>query len=400
MRNIFRNLLLLKKLNMVMLISTGLLLIGSVFFIYSACFIREGQDVQPFWVRQIVWICIGLMCYVFFAVIDYQWLLRYSVWGYIVCLALLVIVLIIGIEKHGAQSWLEPFGESGPKVQPSELTKLVMIAFLARMLSRPGVDYSRIKPLIVSIVAVVVPFVLILVQPDLGTAIVFAPMVFIIMLAGGLSLRYLSAIVAVALVSVGLLIGSLVIPVKLGASPEVPEKILQAIGFKDHQVGRVIVFLNLKKDPMGSEYNKIQSQIAVGSGGMWGKGFRNGTQNILGFLPRSIAPTDFIYSVIAEEKGFFGSITVLILFGSIIVSGMRTALAARDKTGRLLCVGVVALIFCHVFINMAMTIGLMPITGLPLPFLSYGGSFMVVMMSAMGIMQSVYIRSQRMTIFR
>jgi rod shape determining protein RodA len=139
----------------------------------------------------------------------------------------------------------------------------------------------------------------------------------------------------------------------------------------------------------------MQSEISVGSGGLTGKGFLKGTQNILGFLPRSVAPTDFIYAVIAEERGFVGSAVVLGLFAVVILCGTLAAVNSGNTLGRLLCMGVVAMIFCHVFINIAMTVGLAPIVGVPLPFVSYGGSFMVVMMSALGIVQSVHIRSQR-----
>jgi len=135
------------------------------------------------------------------------------------------------------------------------------------------------------------------------------------------------------------------------------------LGMDDYQKERIRVFLNPERDPLGAGWNKIQSEIAVGSGGFWGKGYMKGTQNILGFLPRVVAPTDFIYSVIAEESGFVGSLAVLVLFGIVVVSGLRTALLTRDKLGRLLATGVVTILFAHVFVNIAMTVGLMPITG-------------------------------------
>ncbi|MCZ7591517.1 MAG: FtsW/RodA/SpoVE family cell cycle protein [Kiritimatiellae bacterium] len=135
--------------------------------------------------------------------------------------------------------------------------------------------------------------------------------------------------------------------------------------------------------------------MAVGSGGLAGKGYMMGTQNILGFLPRTVAPTDFIFSVIAEEKGFVGSVSLLMLFVALVTCGLRASLASRDKLGRLLAVGVVTLLFSHMFVNMAMTVGLMPITGLPLPLVSYGGSFMVCTMAGLGMVQSVYVRRIR-----
>ena len=143
---------------------------------------------------------------------------------------------------------------------------------------------------------------------------------------------------------------------------------------------------------MGSGWNKRQSEIAVGSGGLTGKGFLNGTQNILGFLPRTVAPTDFIFSVISEERGFAGSMAVVLLYGVLVVCGFYAAMVARDKMGRVLCVGIVTMIFTHAFVNMAMTIGVLPVVGIPLPLVSYGGTFMVITLFALGLIQSVYVR--------
>jgi rod shape determining protein RodA len=220
------------------------------------------------------------------------------------------------------------------------------------------------------------------------------------MFVAGSPFRYLGSLAAVGVTMVALLLAALFLPARFGADEAKQQRIRGLTGLSDYQCGRIEVFFHPEKDPLGAGWNKRQSEIAVGSGGMWGKGYLHGTQNILGFLPRSVAPTDFIYSVIAEEKGFAGSLTVLVLFAFLLMLGMMAALRTRDAMGRLLCVGVASLFFCHVFINIAMTVGLMPITGLPLPLLSYGGSFMVIMMSALGIVQSVYIRSHRRDAFR
>jgi rod shape determining protein RodA len=150
--------------------------------------------------------------------------------------------------------------------------------------------------------------------------------------------------------------------------------------------------LNPDSDPMGAGWNKRQSEIAVGSGGLVGKGFRKGTQNMLGFLPKTVAPTDFIFSVITEEMGFMGSALILGAFAVLILGGLQAAMAGNDRFGRLLCVGVIAMLFSHVVVNVSMTIGLMPVTGLPLPLISYGGTFMVSILAALGMAQSVYIR--------
>jgi rod shape determining protein RodA len=220
-------------------------------------------------------------------------------------------------------------------------------------------------------------------------------MTFVMMYGAGVPLRMLGVMAAIALVALGCVLGAVFLPAKLGAEPELQAKIMAMTGLSDYQRNRIMVFFKADEDPLGAGWNKLQSEIAVGSGGLWGKGFRNGTQNILGFLPRTVAPNDFIYSVIAEETGFMGSMGLFALFGMVFWGGMRAAMSARDKLGRLLCVGIVAMLFSHVFINIAMTVGLMPITGLPLPLLSYGGSFTLVVMSALGLMQSVHIRSRR-----
>jgi rod shape determining protein RodA len=204
----------------------------------------------------------------------------------------------------------------------------------------------------------------------------------------------LVSLVVVGVAAVSILLGALFLPARLNANEATQKKVMKVVGLSGYHKDRIKVFMNMDVDPLGAGWNKLQSKMAVGSGGTWGKGFRKGTQNILGFLPPSVSPTDFIYSVIAEEKGFAGSTVVLLLFGVLITVGLLAAMMSRDKFGRVLCAGVIAMLFCHVFINIAMTVGIMPIIGVPLPLLSYGGSFMIVMMAVLGITQSVYIRSQ------
>jgi rod shape determining protein RodA len=369
-----------------------LLLIIGVLFIYSACYISEGLEVQSYYKKQILWAFVGLLSYIFFSLFDYRRFRRIAVWLYAVCLVLLVMVLMFGVTRYGATRWLMILGVN---VQPSELMKIGVLILLARIFSTPSVNMKDLRVFLFSLFIVFVPFALIKMQPDLGTAIILFPVTFVMMFVGGVPLRYLGVIVALGVACVALLLGLLVLPEKMGASEERQAAILNTIGLKDHQKRRILVFLNLDKDPLGSGWNKKQSKIAVGSGGAWGKGYCKGKQNILGFLPRSVAPTDFIYSVIAEEKGFMGSVIVLLLYGTIIGFGMLGAIIARDRMGRLLCAGVVTMLFTHVFVNIAMTVGLMPITGLPLPLLSYGGTFMVVVMSSLGIVQSVFVRSRR-----
>ena len=390
----------LRRSNWLMTLPVVILLVAGVLFVYSSCYVGDDQAVRPLYERQIVWTIAGLSAYLAFALYDFRRFKRISGWLYGMALALLVAVLLIGRTIYGAKRWLMLFGENGIGIQPSEIAKLSMIVLLAHRLSESGRNLASPREVVMALGMVALPVGLIMKQPDLGTALVFVPTAFIMMFVAGIPFRYLGSLAALGIAMVALLLASLFLPARFDASEETQARIQRLTGLSDYQRGRIEVFFHPDKDPLGAGWNKRQSEIAVGSGGLWGKGYLQGTQNILGFLPRSVAPTDFIYSVIAEEKGFFGSLMVLALFGVVLVFGMMTALRTRDAMGRLLCVGVVSLVFCHVFINIAMTVGLMPITGLPLPLLSYGGSFMVIMMSALGIIQSVHIRSHRRDAFR
>jgi rod shape determining protein RodA len=240
--------------------------------------------------------------------------------------------------------------------------------------------------------AAVLPMLLILKQPDMGTALTFLPVLLAVMFAAGVPVRTITMFLLIGGLLAVVVISAVLLPPRLGMDEQQHRQIMSQAGISPYQRERILVFFDSQRDPLGSGWNKAQSQIAVGSGGLFGKGFLRGTQNILGFLPRTVTPTDFVFSVIAEEKGFAGAMVTLALFGVLIYGGMRAAVVAGDKMGKLLCVGIIAMLFCHIFINIAMTMGLMPITGIPLPFLSYGGTFMVSTMSALGIVQSVYIR--------
>ncbi|MBA4388690.1 MAG: rod shape-determining protein RodA [Verrucomicrobia bacterium] len=384
----------LKRLNWVMVVAIGILLIIGVCFIYSARFVIEERSLGVHrYVKQIGWIGLGITVYAALAMFDYRRLGRFSWWLYGIALVLLVAVLIpgVGIKMYGAQRWLWFFGFM---LQPSELAKFAAVFVLASMLERSGEHFGSWKSVAVVLGVVAVPVALIIKEPDLGTSLVFLPTAFVMMFVAGVPLRILGTLAGAGVLMVGIVLGALFLPDKLGFSEAKKEKIEKMVRLSSYQKDRIMVYFRSDVDPLGAGWNKMQSEIAVGSGGMTGKGFLKGTQNMLGFLPRSVTPTDFIFSVIAEETGFVGSAVLLFLYGTIMLCGLHTALHARDKYGRLLCAGFVAMLFCHVFINMAMTIGIMPITGIPLPLLSYGGSFMVIVMSALGVIQSVYVHSK------
>lgn len=376
------------------------LLVLGVLFVYSACYVSDEAEMKPLYLRQMLWMAVGIVCYAGFALLDFRRLRQYS-WGiYGTSVGLLAAVLLIGRTVYGAKRWLMIFGDSGFGIQPSEFAKLTTIVLLASRLSQT--DRNLKKPIEVAMLLLLValPMGLIVLQPDLGTALVFVPTAMVLMFVAGVPFRYVGTLAGLGAGMGSAVLAALFLPAMLGASERLQERIAVLSGLSEYQRDRIEVFFHPEKDPLGAGWNKRQSEIAVGSGGLRGKGYLQGTQNILGFLPRSVAPTDFIYSVVAEEKGFMGSVLVLVLFSVTIVTGMMTALSTLDPLGRLLCVGITTLLFFHVFINIAMTVGIMPITGLPLPLLSYGGTFMVMTMSALGIIQSVYIRGDRRVTYR
>jgi rod shape determining protein RodA len=346
------------------------LLVAGVFFIYSASYRDTNTPVSDFYQKQMIWMLIGLVAYFVFSIVDYHRLRDISWPVYLVSTILLVLVLFIGYKIHGARRW---FKVPGMLLQPSEFAKVTVILVLARFLGHPGRLMKDPKNMFRALLIMGIPFILIVKEPDLGTAMVLVPIVFIMLFVAGVPVKYLAMIG---------LAGLMLLPVGW-------------FGLGDYQKERILVFFDPGRDPLGAGWNKLQSEIAVGSGGLTGKGYLNGTQNVLGFLPYDVAPTDFIFSVIAEETGFVGAIFVLALYAALLTAGVRAALGAREKFGRLLAIGVMTLVFSHVLVNVAMTIGLMPITGLPLPLISYGGSFMLSTMVSLGMVQSVYIRRVR-----
>ncbi len=361
---------LLKRFDWLFLAAIFVLMGIGVAFIYSASARTEEALQATKAGMQIVWVAVGLIAFFAVTLIDYEQVSE-TAWGfYIVTIILLALVLVIGKKVYGAYRWLNLFGF---KLQPSELAKLSVIVVLARFLTEPNRNMESPKTLFQVLAIVGIPSLFILKQPDLGTTMTLIPVAIVLLFVAGIPVRYLVILGVIGLVAM------------------VPAWF--ALG--DYQRERLLVFVDSSRDPLGAGWNKMQSEIAVGSGGLTGKGYLMGTQNILGFLPRTVAPTDFIFSVIAEEMGFVGSATLLSLFAVLILGGVRAAHCARDKMGRLMAVGVVTLLFSHVFVNMAMTVGLMPITGIPLPLISYGGSFMVCMMAALGLVQSVYVRRER-----
>ena len=364
------------------------LMVVGVVFVYSANSIRESAKLRELYKDQAVMAGIGVAIGFALSQINYRWILRFRWFAYGGTLALLIAVLFMGRVEMGARRWV--FG-----IQPSEFAKLAIIILLASYLGREGARQD-IWELLLAGFLTVVPMGLILLQPDLGTTLVFLPVTACMLFAAKTATKTLLAIIALGILFIVVVFGSIV----LKGNPKTPPPVQKACAIvlsplDDYQQRRLLDFVYPDHDPMGSSWNLRQSRIAIGSGGKWGKGLLKGDQNILGYIPSQVSANDFIFSVLAEEKGFAGSVFVLLCFGGLILSMMSVAAVAPDGPGRLLCVGVSALIFCHAFINIGMTIGVMPVTGLPLPFLSYGRTFMLTVAIAVGLVQSVAVQSMR-----
>jgi len=359
------------------LLVAGLLGAGLT-FIYSASWRGEETGIVGAWFsKQIWWAALGAGGALTLAATDYKFWIRHAGWLYLASLVLLALVFVPGIGRkvYGAYRWLVILGVP---VQPSEFAKVTTVLLLARVLASPVLQRRSFGTVLLALGLMALPFGLILEEPDLGTAMVLVPTTVCMLFAAGCALRYL---IGLGLLGAG--------GVAAALSP------LAKLFLDDYQHERIATFLDPSRDPLGSGWNALQSAIAVGSGGFSGKGFLNGTQNVLGFLPRTVSPTDFIFPVIAEETGFIGASVLLLAFAALLTCYLRTAWTARDPAGSLLATGIAGLLFCHVFVNVGMTIGLLPITGLPLPFVSSGGSFMVSTLAGFGLVQSVHVRRMR-----
>lgn len=366
-----------------------------VAFIYSA----QYSTPQNNWITQLVWLAGGAMLYVAVSLIDYRLWLSVSHWFYLGCIGALLMVLIpgIGTERYGAQRWLD-FGIFS--LQPSEPVKAAVLLMTAGILvrSKVGTIAQSLGTLGKLALAAGLPIFLILLQPDLKSAIVLPPVIFSMLYVSKLSTRFFAAALGAFLVLVSIVTVDCYRYVNFMDSHNLSYNNDKGsfeshtwVPLHDYQRNRIISFAMPDKiDPNGVGWNQRQSLISVGSGGLTGKGWTKGTQAQLGYLPRAVAHNDFIASVIAEEEGFLGSVTVLGLFGVVMFNGIRIAGLSRDRFGTLIAIGVTVLFAVHVFVNIAMTIGLVPITGIPLPFISYGGSFVLSCCLLQGLVQSVY----------
>ncbi|HEX3529619.1 MAG TPA: rod shape-determining protein RodA [Thermoanaerobaculia bacterium] len=326
----------------------------------------SSEMVVDYFPRQAGWVGIGFVLLVIAMSIDYHVLLDLSVMMYLAGIVSLIAVFFIGVQRGGAANWIQ----IGPwQLQPSEFAKLATALFIARYLAGLNMRVLALRQILTTIGIVGLPIVLVAVEPDMGGAAMFMPLVVGMLLVAGVRIRLLVTAAVVALV--------------LGAG-------LWTFGMHGYQKQRVLTFIYPERDPLGAGYQVRQSKIAVGSGQLTGKGYMQGTQSQLRFLPAR--HTDFILSVLAEEWGFAGVLTVLSLYALYITSAARIAMRARDRAGIFLVVGLVSVTCFHILYNSAMVVGFVPITGIPLPFLSYGGSFTMVNFISTGIILGVDMR--------
>ncbi len=326
--------------------------------------------------RQIIWYAVGFGAAIGFCAAEYGSIARWSALYYWGSIIVLVAIFAVGTMHHGGRRWITLGAFS---LQPSEFAKIAFILWMASYLSRPREELRMAKVYFAVVGYTLLPFILILKEPDLGSALVFLAMSLAMMFVAGVPKRMIAGFVGgIGLLAVLVVVAILYLPPKFHI-------------VETYQKNRVLTYLGRDKSKGGSSYNVEQAMIAVGSGGLTGKGWGQGTEHALGFLPREGAHNDFIFSVIAEEEGFVGSVLVLTLYSVLLFSGIKIAGQARDRLGQLLAVGVVTLLFCHVFINIGMNIRLMPVTGIPLPLLSYGGSSVVCSLIAIGILHNVHI---------
>ncbi len=356
-----------------------LLILGLSLLILSSATANIGSDPLFYVKKQALWIGVGIAAVFMMLSFDYTKLLRFEYVIYGLVILLLAAVLLIGHASHGARQWIS----LGPFLfQPSEFGKIMMVVCFASFLVKRRGKLQRVRDLLPCFLYFSFPLLLVLAQPDLGTALVF-----IVMLFGMLFVAGARPVLLFSLLGGGLAV--IAIALALHFSP-----LHLPLPLKEYQIARLVVFINPYWDPQGAGYHIIQSLVAIGSGWIWGKGLYHGSQVQLNFLPEH--HTDFIFSVVGEELGFVGACFLLFLYFNLLNRTLQVAFQARDPFGRLLVGGILSMWLFHILENIGMTIGLMPITGIPLPFLSYGGSFMLTNMIALGLVLNVHLRREKM----
>ncbi|RLD17185.1 rod shape-determining protein RodA [candidate division KSB1 bacterium] len=387
----------LRTFDLGIFLPTLILLVVGLFSVYSATYLTSSS----YFSRQLIYAFIGILLIVSMVFLPYKIIYNFSYLFYLLALAMLLLVFFMGVKGFGAERWLA----IGPiRLQPSEFAKIATVLAVARYLSQPYRNINEWKHLAVVFLMILIPFMLIAKQPDLGTSLVFLALIIPMLYMAGISWFFLFVIISplvtmivafnlyafmgwILLITIVLILAHqkallkfivFLMHLAVGAITPVLWKTL-----RPYQQQRILTFLQPEKDPRGAGYQIIQSKVAIGSGGVWGKGFLQGSQSHLNFLPAH--HTDFIFSVIGEEQGFVGIVLILAVFLFLFLYLLYLSNQVKSPFARLSLIGLMTILLFHTLINIAMTIGLAPVTGLPLPFLSYGGSFMLTSCLLIGI---------------
>lgn len=387
----------LRNFDLGIFLPTLVLIIVGLFAVYSATYLTSAS----YFSRQIIYSFLGIVLIIFVVAIPYKIIFDFSYLLYMLSLLLLLMVFFMGVKGFGAERWLA----IGPmRLQPSEFAKIATVLAVARYLSQNDRSINEWIHLAVVFLMIFIPFILIAKQPDLGTSLVFLALIIPMLYMAGISWFFLFVIITpiitmivafnlyafmgwILLISIVLILARqkglikfavFLMHIAVGAITPVLWKTL-----RPYQQQRILTFLQPEKDPRGAGYQIIQSKVAIGSGGVWGKGFLQGSQSHLNFLPAH--HTDFIFSVIGEEQGFIGIVLILLVFLFLFLYLLYLSNQVKSSFARLSLVGLMTILLFHTLINIAMTIGLAPVTGLPLPFLSYGGSFLLTSCLLIGI---------------
>lgn len=391
---------LLARIDFIIVLLVGMLSIAGLLAVYSATYSPES-GASDYFNKQVLFMMLGITLMFSVNYIPFRILQKSAYPLYFITLLMLLLVLVMGTRGHGADRWL---AISSMKIQPSELAKVATILAVARYLSDRDADINRFKSLIVVLSFILIPFILVARQPDLGTSLVFLALLIPLFYWTGLNWFILFVLVSPVFTAVlsfnfyAFLIWMLIVLTLLIISQRKIYVLITvfiihiSVGLmtpvlwsqmRPYQQQRILTFANPEADPQGAGYQIIQSRVAIGSGGIWGKGFLEGSQTHLKFLPAQ--HTDFIFSVIGEEYGFAGILIILAAFSLLTLYLLRLAALVKSIFASIVLVGISTVLFFHIFVNIGMTIGLAPVTGLPLPFLSYGGSFLISIFFMMGI---------------
>lgn len=358
----------IRKLDFTLISVTIAIICYGVAAIYSA---KKGGDTgTEYAVRQIIWAVVGFILMIAVSTVDHHSYARFSKHIYFGNMLLLLAIQIIGHSAKGAQRWI---GFGPVRVQPSEFAKLAIILILAVYLATREKEINEPGTLLRSFLHAAPVFLLVFIQPDLGTTLVLTVIWFGMNFIAGARIRHLAAfaVAGIVLFTIAWHGGIL----------------------KPYQKARLAAFVNPRADPLGSGYHIIQSRIAIGSGQLTGKGYMRGTQNQLRFIPEQ--HTDFIFTVVGEELGFVGTASLLVLYSILVSRALMLLFAAEDSLGRFISGGIACLLMFQITVNIGMTMGVLPVTGIPLPLFSYGGSSLLTTLTAIGILQSVYVRRHR-----